>query len=331
MMDLQPRDPGLHCVPVFEADREDMTRSFTQSFSGRRARTMAEMEELDGRVFNMAQVVESLKAYRPRATDIIISPFAKCGTTWLQQIFHTLRTRGDMDFDDISRVVPWIETAVMLGIDINAEQRGNPRGFKSHAAWGHVPKGAKYVVSLRDAKDAFVSGYRFMEGWYFEPGSISYEEWFAARIGRRGQGLDYWSHLLSWWQQRDNPDVLLMSYEHMVDDPALAIARLAAFCDMPLDDTLLQLALERTSISYMLRYRDRFDDAMMRELSEMKGGLPRGSDSAKVRKGGAGGHVAELPESVSRSLDDIWTSDVAPQIGFKDYPSLERELRNLAA
>lgn len=302
----------------------------THSFSGRRARTMAEMAELDGRTFNMEQVLASIKAYRPRPTDIIITPYGKCGTTWLQQTFHTLRTRGDMDFDDISRVVPWIETAVMVDIDINAEQRGRPRGFKSHASWDHVPKGAKYVVSLRDPKDAFVSGYRFMEGWYFEPGSISYEAWFAARSERRGQGHDYWSHLVSWWKQRNNPDVLLLSYEHMVDDPALAITRLAAFCGIPLDDALLQLTLEHTSLSYMLRYKDRFDDAMLRELSETRGGLPRGSDSAKVRKGGKGGHVVELPESVSRGLDEIWASDVASVIGYADYPSLEAEIRRFA-
>jgi len=303
----------------------------TQTFSGRRARTMAEMAEIDTRMFAMEQIVAAIKAYCPDPTDIIITPYGKCGTTWLQQTFHTLRTRGDMDFDDISRVVPWIETAVVLGIDINDNQRANPRGFKSHASYTDVPKGAKYVVSLRDPKDAFVSGYRFMEGWYFEPGSISYEDWFAARSKRRGSGHDYWSHLASWWQQRHNPDVLLLSYEHMVEDPALAITRLAAFCGIHLDDNLLQLTLERTSISYMLRYKDRFDDAMMRELSETAGGLPRGSDSAKVRRGGTGGHRRELPESVSRGLDDIWASDVAPVTGFSDYASLEAEVRRLAS
>lgn len=301
-----------------------------QTFSGRRARTMAEMDELDARTFSMEKIVAAIKAYRPDPTDIIITPYGKCGTTWLQQTFHTLRTRGDMDFDDISRVVPWIETAVMLGLDINAPQRAWPRGFKSHASWEHVPKGAKYVVSLRDPKDAFVSMYRFMEGWYFEPGTISYEAFLAARKDRRGQGHDYWSHLVSWWQQRDNPDVLLLSYEHMVEDPALAIARLAAFCGITLDDTLLQLTLEHTSLSYMLRYKDRFDDALMRELSETAGGLPGGSDSAKVRKGGVGGHVEELPAAVSRELDAIWASDVAPKIGFASYADLQPQIRRLA-
>ena len=112
-------------------------------------------------------------SWRPRPSDVVISPFGKCGTTWLQQIFHTLRTRGDMDFDDISRVVPWIELTIAVDIDIEAPQRAEPRGFKSHLAWDAMPKGARYVVSFRDPRDALVSLFHFFEGWFLEPGAVS--------------------------------------------------------------------------------------------------------------------------------------------------------------
>ena len=36
--------------------------------------------------------------------------------------------------------------------------------FKSHLSYDLVPKGCRYIVSLRDPKDALVSAYRFM-GW----------------------------------------------------------------------------------------------------------------------------------------------------------------------
>ena len=241
------------------------------NFSGRRAQNMAEMAELSERTFNMNETMASIAAYQPRPTDIIISPAGKCGTTLLQQTFNTLRTHGDMDFDDISRVVPWIETSNTLAIDINAEQVAEPRGFKSHLAWDHVPKGAKYIVSLRDPQDAFVSGFRFIEGWYFEAGAISYQEYFERTKHGRGKGLDHWAHLVSWWTRRDDPNLLLMSYEHMVEDPELTIRRVARFCGAPLDAELLALTLEHTSRSFMLEHKDRFDDAMMREQSERLG------------------------------------------------------------
>ena len=177
----------------------------------RRARSMAEMAQIQGRMLKLEDVGAGIGYYRPRPSDVVISPFGKCGTTWLQQSFHTLRTGGDMDFDDISRVVPWIETARVLGLDLEAKQRADPRGFKSHLPFDLIPKGARYVVSLRDPKDALVSLFRFVEGWFIEPGAVSIDVFAQDWLSRVGAGPDYWSHLLSWWDQRDNPAVLLFS------------------------------------------------------------------------------------------------------------------------
>src|SRR6476659_4178765 len=107
--------------------------------ASRRARSLEEFGAITGRMFGPDDIAAGIASYRPRPTDVVITPFAKCGTTWLQQIFHTLRTRGDTDFDDISRVVPWIETAGMLGIDLEAPQRAEPRGFKSHLPYHRLP------------------------------------------------------------------------------------------------------------------------------------------------------------------------------------------------
>ncbi|MCB0070210.1 MAG: sulfotransferase domain-containing protein [Caldilineaceae bacterium] len=66
----------------------------------------------------MAESTRRGLMYQPQPSDLFITPFAKCGTTWLQQIVHGLRTRGDMDFDDISRVIPWLEMAHRQELDL---------------------------------------------------------------------------------------------------------------------------------------------------------------------------------------------------------------------
>ena len=114
-------------------------------------------------------------------TDVVISPFGKSGTTWLQQMCHTLRTRGDMDFEDISAVAPWIETSTDLGLDLNAPQKAHPRLFKSHLGADKIPKGGRYINSCRDPKDALYSMYKFMEGWFLEPGAVSLSDTAACR------------------------------------------------------------------------------------------------------------------------------------------------------
>jgi hypothetical protein len=68
------------------------------------------------------------------------------------------------------------------------------------------------------------------------------------------------------------------------------------------------------SLDFMLRHKDRFDDAMMRKISEGHCNLPPGGDSSKVRKGGVGGHKQELTLQIAGTLDAIWFERVAPTI-----------------
>jgi hypothetical protein len=181
------------------------------------------------------------------------------------------------------------------------------------------------VVSLRDSKDAVVSMHKFMEGWFLEPGAVSIEDFAAPWIASG----DYWKHLLSWWGERENPNVLVFSYEGMTADPEGHIRRLAAFCGLPLSDDLLALTLERSSFGFMLEHKDRFDDLLMRQVSEARCNLPPGSDSAKVRKGGVVGYKSVLPAELVAALDAKWAEMVAPATGFADYTALEAAVRAL--
>ena len=65
--------------------------------------------------------------FKPRSSDVFIVTPPKCGTTWMQQIVHQLRTGGDMEFGGINEVVPFIEIAHDTHVDLEAEQKGSPR------------------------------------------------------------------------------------------------------------------------------------------------------------------------------------------------------------
>lgn len=263
---------------------------------------------------------QSVAEYEPRPTDVVITPFGKSGTTWTQQIVNTLRTRGDMDFDDISRVVPWIETSRSLGLDINAEQCALPRAFKSHLSYDKMPKGATYINIIRDPVDVAFSAFKFMEGWMFEPGTISADEFVADGVMRSG----YEKHLVSWWPHRHDDDVLYLVFEHMKQDLEGTIEQIAVFIKIDLDDDLRAITLEHASLPFMLQHKDRFDDAMMRQKSE-KAILPSGSDSSKVRAGKVGDH--KLSQSTVDMINQQWHEIVEPVTGFASYQALIDSLR----
>ncbi len=286
--------------------------------TARRATSLKELGAKMALMFDEEKQKEGL-AIKLRPTDVVISPFGKSGTTWTQMIVHTLRTRGDLDFDDISRVVPWIETSPGLGIDLDAEQKANPRAFKSHLGWDDMPRGGKYIIAIRDPKDAAYSMFKFMEGWFVEPGTISVDEFVTKSV--IGQGA-YWKHLLSWWDRRTDDDVLLMVFEHMKKDLAGTIKKIAQFIDIRLDDDLLAITQTHASLPFMQKHGNKFDDLLMRQHSEKVAGIPPGGDSAKVRNGQVGEHKQHLSAETAAALDAVWTKEIAPKTGFADYAAM---------
>jgi hypothetical protein len=267
-----------------------------------------------------------------RPSDIVVTPFGKSGTTWLQQITHTLRTRGDMDFDDISRVCPWIEIPTDLGLDLNAEQKANPRIFKSHYDAGLIPMGGRYIVACRNPQDAAFSMYKFFEGWILEPGAVSADDFVRGTFIESGNGQDggrgdYWTHLASWWARRNDPDVLFMAFEHMKEDLTGTIRKVASFMEIELDDSLLSITEEHASLPFMQKNKDRFDDRMIRERSVKVSGLPIDSDSAKVRNGRVGESREHLGAAVVAELDGVWREKITAHLGFEDYEAMIAGLR----
>lgn len=266
-------------------------------------------------------------AFKPRPDDVFIAPFPKSGTTWLQQIVHTLRTRGDMAFEEITEVVPWLELAHDMGIDVQGEQRARPRAFKTHLAWDLVPKGARYIVAVRDPRDVLVSQFHFWNGWFYEAGAVSIDDIAMGLFLNPNVPFSYWRHLKSWWPQRTRPDVLMLCYESMLADPEAAIRRIAAFIGVPLDDALLRLTLEHSSVDFMRARVRQFDDHLVREARDAACGLPPGdSGGHKVRSGKAGGHEAVLSDAVRAALHEAWQREIAVPLGLPNYAALRGAL-----
>ena len=83
---------------------------------------------------------------------------------------------------------------------------------------------------------------------------------------------------------------------------------------------------EHASLKFMLEHKNKFDDLLMREMSEQVASLPPGSDSAKVRVGGVGEHVQHLGDDISAEFDAIWHEEISGKFGFASYQALINSL-----
>lgn len=294
---------------------------------GRRARTLEELG------VNMAAMAAresvNFRPYAPAPGDVFITSWAKSGTTMMQQMFHQLRMvaatgAGDMDFDDISRVVPWADTARVVDFDMTTPQRAAPRGFKSHREYERLPAGMRYIVSLRDPRDTYVSFYRFFDGWHLERGALSLEEFFPLWMSGGPGGCDYFTHLLSWWARRAAPDTLLASYASASKDRSTMIRRMAGFLGFEATDEQVALVNAHTSRDFMRAHMDRFDDGMVCAAMEAALGIPADSDSTKVQATGSDGST--LPNAIAAQIDALWAERVEPVTGAANFAALAAQL-----
>lgn len=281
------------------------------------------MEEMLQRAANLIseQSIGNAMSFTPRPDDVFINTYPKSGTTWLQQIVHGLRTRGDMQFEEITQVVPWLETALDMGLDIHGDQVAAPRAYKVHLPFPMAPKGGKTIIVVRDPKDVVVSQYHFWNGWFFEAGSVTTTEIVQVMFIPRVGPLNYWEHLLGWWPHRNDEQVLVLGYELMKQDFPATLERIADFVGCKLDDELRDIVLRQSSIEFMREHERQFDDHLFSDARNEACGLPPGTGS-KVRKGAVGDHNAELTPEAAAMIDEAWRREITPATGLESYSDL---------
>jgi len=238
-----------------------------------------------------------------------------------------------MDFCEITEVVPWDRCAFDCGQNLNDPQKFKPRIFKSHECYESIPKGGKYVYVARNPLEVVVSKYEFLLSVArMSASEVPFDEFF---LGNIMSGSDMiWDHYLSFIKQRDNPNILWVFYEDLLQDREKCIVKIAEFANIPLDDELKRIATQQTSFQFMKEHNNKFDDNFVlgfawRRINET---LPPAeqidiSDARanKVHKGGGGTQRIQLSTEQLRAMDNAWTQVIASATGIGSYDALRTQ------
>jgi aryl sulfotransferase len=228
------------------------------------------------------------EAYKHRPGDIIISTSYKTGTTWMQTIVANLLFQDGVFPAPVSVISPWLDMAVppIEPIVQGLEAQEHRRCIKSHLALDGLPyfETARYIMVGRDTRDVFMSIWNHHAGYSDHAKAIFQER--AASLGVdfpldfkdlhemwrpwveksafewESSGFPYWSHLhhaQTWWDFRHVPNILLVHYTDLLEDPAGQIRRIAQHLDIAIDEDQFPGILERISFSGM---KDNFSSIM---------------------------------------------------------------------
>lgn len=291
-----------------------------------RPTSVEEMQERN-KLFSTDEAKAAADRLVCRPSDVFIATYPKCGTTLLQQMVNTLRTGGDMDFEEITVAVPWLEMATTMGMDPDAEQRANPRAFKTHRKYSDLPKEGRLLHMTRNPIDMADSFFRFFDGWMLESGSVDLNE-FARGVIFEGSGSGrFWDHIADWWPERNRENVCILCYEDFIDDPATTIRQVADFAGFALDDELLKTTLHATSIGFMKEHARQFDDHVLQAFTDAAMKLPSGGSASKVASGKSGQARAKFSDDVLEMFAHTWQSQIAEPFGLADYEALRAALK----
>lgn len=233
-----------------------------------------------------------------RDDDIVIGTYAKSGTTWTQQIVSQLLFGGAEGLD-VSGMSPWIDMRIppkeeKLGA---VEAQTHRRFVKTHLpvdALVFSPK-VKYIYIGRDGRDVLWSMYNHHakgnEKYYAAlndtPGRVgppmpppldSILEYF--RVWLEQDGYPWWSlweNIRSWWEIRDLPNVQLIHFGRLREDMPGEMRRIAAFLDIPIDESKWESIVEHCTFDYMKKNGA--------SVAPLGGGLWEGGAQTFINKG----------------------------------------------
>jgi aryl sulfotransferase len=263
--------------------------------------------------------------FRFRADDIVISTYAKSGTTWMQQIVAQLLFGGRDDLP-VAEMSPWLDLRVPpKQVKLEAVEAQTHRRFlKTHLpvdALLFSPE-AKYIYIARDGRDVAWS----MHNHHFNANALWYEllndtpgrvgppigkaaedpvDYFRTWLETGGEPFwPFWENVRSWWAIRHLPNVMFVHFEDLRQDLPGRIRDIAAFLGIKVNPGDWEAILEHSSFAWM--------KANASASVPLGGAFWDGGAQVFVHKGVNGRWRDRLPEDLSRAYEARALAELGP-------------------
>lgn len=219
--------------------------------------------------------VRSTLQYMPRPGDVFIVSYPKCGTTWMQHVVYNIfiDAMPPKDKSDFFLRMPFLERQ---GAEA-AIHGPKPGAFKTHLQFGKNPYSpdAKYIYITRNPYDCCVSFYyhtKHIQSYEFGDGT--FDQFFEMFMKGKVDFGDYFDHLLSWYEHRNDSNVLFLTYESLKKDTKSWVLKIADFLGpeygekLRRDVGLLNKVIEMSSAKHMKEHMNAIRRVPWKQVSD---------------------------------------------------------------
>jgi aryl sulfotransferase len=208
--------------------------------------------------------------YKVRRGDTVISTYAKCGTTWMEQIVLHLHHSGK-DIPLLRNVRAWIELRskrqngdeqpVEELIDW-MERLPSPRQIKTHLPLDYLPyhPEVKYIVVGRDMRDAYPSWHNHLlqTGEFTDKDLHAFwQTWVEKGIegnapaATKDTAHPHFGFYHNWWHYRNLGNIHLVHFNNLLENLRFEIERIANFLEINVDNEAINTIAQATTFLSM--------------------------------------------------------------------------------
>ncbi|CAB4017342.1 sulfotransferase domain-containing [Paramuricea clavata] len=135
------------------------------------------------------------------------------------------------------------------------------------------------------------------------------------------ENASYFVHLLSWWEHRNDSNVLSVFFEDMKDDLESVVRMIAAFIGIQ-DEERIKNAVRMSFLEFMRENKGKFPGVRYARYRNKACGVPDNAVPSKVVTGSATKGRELMDDKTKEIIQAKWLEVVGKQTGFQDYNEL---------
>ncbi|KAI0233206.1 Sulfotransferase family cytosolic 1B member 1 [Lamellibrachia satsuma] len=250
--------------------------------------------------------VTKLEKFVCMEDDIVVASFPKSGSTWVQEVVYLLNNNMDEKKarkQNMEDRFPQLEYTYPGLAALEAAE--GPRLLKTHLPFEMLPKSikeegkTKLIYIMRNPKDVCVSSYFYSRMHLFLNYQSDLAHYCSSFLTGRVSFGPWWDHMKSYYAHRDDPNVLVITYEDMQQDTNKTIQAIASF---------LGKELSTKQVTRIAKYCS-FDEMKKNPASNYswwdKLGIRQPDESEFLRSGKVGKWAEHLTSEQSAYIDKI--------------------------